>query len=166
MQGRILATAVCLLGLSSSGVTADEQPNFVFILADDQAPETLSTYGNEVCQTPNLDRLAREGMVLDDAHHMGSWSGAVCTPSRTMIMTGRSVWRIPGARGPGLKSTKEERLAAAEQSMPAVFNRAGYDTFRTCKNGNSYEAANKLFTVRRDSTKRGAGRWIAVVADW
>ena len=39
--------------------------------------------------------------------------------------------------------------------MPAVFNRAGYDTMRTCKKGNSYEGANKLFTVRHDATKRG-----------
>lgn len=39
--------------------------------------------------------------------------------------------------------------------MAAVFNRAGYDTMRTCKNGNSYEAANRQFTVRRDATKRG-----------
>ena len=40
-------------------------------------------------------------------------------------------------------------------TLPAVFNRAGYDTMRTCKNGNSYEAANELFTVRRDASKRG-----------
>ena len=43
----------------------------------------------------------------------------------------------------------------AQYTLPAVFNRAGYDTMRTCKNGNSYEAANKLFTVRHDGTRRG-----------
>ena len=43
----------------------------------------------------------------------------------------------------------------AQYTMPAVFNRAGYDTMRTCKRGNSYEAANELFTVRHDATKRG-----------
>ncbi len=42
-----------------------------------------------------------------------------------------------------------------QQTIPAVFNRAGYATMRTCKLGNSYEAANKLFTVRRDASKRG-----------
>jgi choline-sulfatase len=41
------------------------------------------------------------------------------------------------------------------QTIPAVFNRAGYDTMRTCKQGNSYEAANGQFTVRHDATKRG-----------
>ena len=39
--------------------------------------------------------------------------------------------------------------------MAAVFNKAGYDTMRTCKNGNSYEAANAKFTIRKDATKRG-----------
>jgi arylsulfatase A-like enzyme len=43
----------------------------------------------------------------------------------------------------------------AENTMAAVFNRAGYDTMRTCKPGNSYEAANKLFTVRHDASKNG-----------
>ena len=40
--------------------------------------------------------------------------------------------------------------------MAAVFNRAGYDTMRTCKKGNSYKAANEQFTVVHDATKRGA----------
>ncbi|MBI1313298.1 sulfatase-like hydrolase/transferase, partial [bacterium] len=125
-----------------------------FILTDDQSPETLSCYGNTLCETPNLDRLAKEGLVFDDAHHMGSWSGAVCTPSRTMIMTGRTVWNIPGANGPGLSFPKSFRKDAAQQSLPAVFNRAGYDTFRTCKNGNSFNEANALFATSRTATKR------------
>jgi choline-sulfatase len=131
------------------------RPNFLFILTDDQSPETLAAYGNDVCQTPNIDRLAAEGMVLHDAHHMGAWSGAVCTPSRTMIMTGRTVWRIPGAKGPGLTQAKTFRKEAAQQSMPAVFNRAGYDTFRTCKKGNSFNEANDLFAVSKVASKRG-----------
>ncbi len=143
---------------------AADRPNFVFILADDQSPETLSCYGNTECETPNLDRLAKEGIVLDDAHHMGSWSGAVCTPSRTMIMTGRTVWNIPGAKGPGLDFPKRFRQDAAQQSLPAVFNRAGYDTFRTCKNGNSFNEANALFATSRTATKRdgtpeGGSEW-------
>ena len=142
----------------------DDRPNFLFIFTDDQSPYTLSAYGNEVCRTPNIDRLAAEGMTLDDAHHMGSWSGAVCRPSRTMVMTGRTLWNIPGASGPGLEFPRNQRRAAAEQSMPAVFNRAGYDTFRTCKRGNSFDEANELFSVRRDATRRdgtpeGGSEW-------
>ena len=155
-----------LLAFASTapGSAAETRPNFLFILTDDQSPETLSCYGNKVCSTPHIDRLAREGIVLDDAHHMGAWSGAVCTPSRTMIMTGRTVWRLPGVRGPGLKSSKEHRREAARDSLPAVFNRAGYDTFRTCKNGNSFREANAEFTVRKDATRRqgtpeGGSQW-------
>ena len=159
--------AVALLILAFAGLRsahATDRPNILFILTDDQSPETLSCYGNTVCQTPNLDRLAKEGIVLDDAHHMGSWSGAVCTPSRTMIMTGRTVWNIPGAKGPGLDFPKRFRQEAAQQSLPAVFNRAGYDTFRTCKNGNSFNEANALFTTsrtasKRDGTPEGGSAW-------
>jgi len=147
------ATLFIVLCTVTQGFAVD-RPNFLFILADDQSPETLSCYGNTVCETPNLDRLANEGMVFDDAHHMGSWSGAVCTPSRTMIMTGRTVWNIPGAKGPGLSFPKSFRREAAQQSMAAVFNRAGYDTFRTCKNGNSFNEANALFSTSRTASKR------------
>ncbi len=133
---------------------AAEKPNFLLIVTDDQAPETLGCYGNEVCRTPNLDRLAEEGMVFHDAHHMGAWKGAVCTASRTMIMTGRTVWNIPGATGPGLKFPKDFRNQVARDSFPAVFNRAGYDTFRTCKRGNSFEEANQLFSTSRIASKR------------
>ena len=158
MNCRRLVAVVCLVRLFSGGIlhADDDRPNFLFILTDDQSPFTLSCYGNTVCETPNLDRLAAEGMILHDAHHMGSWSGAVCTPSRTMIMTGRTVWNIPGRKGKGPKTTKEDRQAAAQASMPAVFNRAGYDTMRTCKRGNSFDEANQLFTVSKVASKRGS----------
>ncbi len=157
---------ICLFLLMPGRPTeaSERRPNFLFILTDDQAPETLNAYGNTVCRTPNIDRLSREGMILLDAHHMGSWSGAVCTPSRTMIMTGRTVWRIPGAKGPGIEWPEGFRTQVAEQSMPALFNRAGYDTFRTCKKGNSFKEANALFTERQEATKRngtaeGGSEW-------
>ena len=89
-------------------------------------------------------------MVFDGAYHMGSFSGAVCTPSRHMVMTGRTVWHLPNALGG--KHCPDDIL---QHVMAAVFNHAGYDTMRTCKNGNSYAAANKLFDVVRDATKRG-----------
>jgi choline-sulfatase len=160
----LLLLSLTIATMCQASAAADKRPNFLFILTDDQSPETLNAYGQKVCETPNLDRLAAEGMVFDDAHHMGAWSGAVCTPSRTMIMTGRTVWNIPGASGPGLKQPKSFRKEAAQQSMPAVFNRAGYDTFRTCKNGNSFNEANALFTVsrtasKRDGTPEGGSEW-------
>ena len=141
---------------------ADDRPNFLFILTDDQAQATLGAYGNTICHTPNIDRIAKEGMLLTDAHHMGSWSGAVCLPSRTMIMTGRTVWRLPRRRRRNQPAAKYDATKIAQQSMGAVFTRAGYDTFRTCKNGNTFKAANELFTVRhggKDDRKPDASDW-------
>ena len=141
-----------------------DRPNILFILADDQSPYDLKMYNPaSTIDTPVLEKLAAEGMVFDGAYHMGSWSGAVCTPSRHMIMTGRSVWHVRGRAGKGKKKQPpaDDRGPVADlaelaaNSMPAVFNRAGYDTMRTCKKGNSFEGANQLFTVRHDASKRG-----------
>lgn len=139
-----------------------KRPNILFILVDDQSPFDLKMYNpKSPLETPHLDRLAKEGMVFDGAHHMGSWSGAVCTPSRHMIMTGRTVWHIPRRRGrrrkQGKKAQRNPHVPAdlPNDTMAAVFNRAGYETFRTCKRGNSYPAANAKFQIRHEATKRG-----------
>ena len=85
---------------TSSHALAEDRPNFLVIVVDDQSPFDLKCYNPaSELQTPTLDRLASEGMVLDAAHHMGSWVGAVCTASRTMIMTGRTLWHVPNKPG-------------------------------------------------------------------
>ena len=148
-----------LMGLSSI-VDAADRPNILLIIVDDQSPFDLKAYSpDSTLQTPNIDRLAREGMVFDGAHHMGAWVGAVCTASRHMIMSGRTVWHTPNKRGrrsnPNIDNATLVPPDLANHTLPAVFNRAGYKTMRTCKRGNSYEAANRLFTVRSDATRRG-----------
>jgi choline-sulfatase len=150
---RLAALGVCC----AVGVgVADEpgRPNILFILVDDQTPLELKAYDPQsMLDTPVLDRLAAEGMTLDGAYHMGSFVGAVCSPSRHMIMSGRTVWHLPNS-----PSALEKGLCPPgleQNTIPAVFNRAGYATMRTCKIGNSYEAANRLFAVRHDATKRG-----------
>ena len=150
----LLSTLLLLSGI------AEKKPNFLFIIVDDQSPLDLKIYNpRSILDTPNIDRLAKQGMVLDAAHHMGAWIGGVCTPSRHMVMSGRTVWHVPDKPGrimnPHVTDPKRVPPDLAQYSLPAVFNRAGYDTMRTCKNGNSYEAANKLFTVRHDGTRRG-----------
>ena len=153
--------SIYLLALSLLiACSADDRPNILFILADDQSPFDLKAYNpDSILDTPNIDRLAREGTIIDRAYHMGAWVGGVCTPSRHMIMSGRTVWHIPDKPGrtvnPHVTNPILVPTDLADYTMPAVFNRAGYDTMRTCKRGNSYEAANELFTVRHDATKRG-----------
>ncbi|MCA9159079.1 MAG: sulfatase-like hydrolase/transferase [Planctomycetales bacterium] len=147
----LLATLM-LFPLASTQASDPSQPNILFIISDDQSPMDLAVYNPQASlQTPVIDKLAAEGMVIEGAYHMGAFQGAVCTPSRHMIMTGRTVWHLP--IGPGVDRHCPPDLE--QNTIPAVFNRAGYATMRTCKNGNSYEAANKLFTVRHDASKRG-----------
>lgn len=140
--------------------TAAKRPNFLVIVVDDQSPFDFSFYNPQSeLQAPTLERLAASGMVLDSARHMGAWVGAVCTPSRHMIMSGRTLWHIPDrgnrANNPLAQDPHKVPADLANYTMPAVFNRAGYKTMRTCKKGNSYDAANELFTVRREASKRG-----------
>jgi choline-sulfatase len=136
---------------------SSKRPNVLFILADDQSPLDLRMYNPaSILDTPVLDQLASEGMVFDGAYHMGSWSGAVCTPSRHMIMSGRTVWHIPGRGNLNAANPKMVPVDLPENTMAAIFNRAGYATMRTCKRGNSYAAANEKFSVRHDSSKRGS----------
>lgn len=151
--GQLFAGIACLL-LSHGLLAEAKQPNFLFILVDDQSPLDLKCYNPQSpLDAPNLDRLAREGMVFEGAYHMGANLGAVCTASRHMIMSGRTLWHLPTA--PRALQTGLCPPDLEQQTLPAVFNRAGYATMRTCKQGNSYEAANKLFSVRHDATKRG-----------
>lgn len=154
------------LAVQSPAESKAKRPNILFVIVDDQSPFDLKTYNSDsILDTPNIDLLAADGMVFDQAYHMGAWSGAVCTPSRHMVMSGRTVWHIPD-RGNNKKNKKASKNPnesdpklvppdLANFTMPAVFNRAGYDTMRTCKRGNSYDAANKLFQVVKDATKRG-----------
>ena len=148
--------AVFLLAVGlGNAASAVERPNILFIMADDQSAYDLKIYDpDSSLDTPVLDKLAAEGMVFDGAHHMGAWAGAVCTPSRTMIMTGRTLWHAPG-KNPLASNPKYVPANIEKRSLAAVFNAAGYDTMRTCKKGNSYPAANEQFTVVHDSTKRG-----------
>ena len=64
-------------------------PNIVIVFADDQRTGTVHALGNEEIITPNLDKLVAEGMSFTNAYIMGSHSGAVCQPSRAMLLTGR-----------------------------------------------------------------------------
>ncbi len=147
-----LIAALLIVFFARTDAAEQSKPNILFIIVDDQSPTDLSFYNAKASmQTPVLAQLAKDGMVIDGAYHMGAFVGAVCTPSRHMVMSGRSVWHLPIGAG-----AKEHCPPNLEQNaIAAVFNRAGYSTMRTCKNGNSYSAANKQFTVVRDASKHG-----------
>lgn len=136
---------------TAAAETKAARRNILFIITDDQSPLDLKIYNSSSqLQTPNIDRIAREGMVFDEAYHMGAFVSAVCTPSRHMIKCGRTLWHLPIA--PEASQYCPSNLE--QVTTAAVFNRGEYDTMRTGKPGNSYEAANRLFTVRKDSAGR------------
>jgi arylsulfatase A-like enzyme len=151
--------------VSQTPTPSGRRPNILFIIVDDQSPFDFKFYNpSSTLHAPCIEKLAREGMVFDAAYHMGAFSGAVCTPSRHMVMCGRTVWHLPiGPKKARREEGKPRQPYVAPHCPPglesntlaAVFNRAGYDTMRTCKRGNSYEKANQQFTVRNDATKRG-----------
>ncbi len=152
-----------VISLTSNSVhTENKRPNILFIIADDQSPFDFKFYNDRSqLDAPVIEKIAAEGMVIDGAYHMGSWVGGVCTASRHMIMSGRTVWHIPDRKfrkPPANPNALNPKLVPPDlviNTLAAVFNRAGYDTMRTCKRGNSYDGANKQFTVVNDATKRG-----------
>ena len=87
MKHLAIILALCATALSM------EKPNVVFIFSDDQSHETVRALGHTDIDTPNLDRLAERGTFFTHAYNMGAWHGAVCVASRTMLVTGRTLWR-------------------------------------------------------------------------
>ena len=83
MKSIILSAAVAALSGGTIQQPAD-QPNVILIMADDLGHECLGTYGSKQYRTPNLDRLAAEGVRFDHAY-----SAPICTPTRVMLMTGK-----------------------------------------------------------------------------
>src|ERR1700683_3265783 len=77
--------------LPSRAADAPARPNIVFILADDIGYGDFSCYGATKVKTPQIDKIAREGIRFLDAHSTGS----VCTPTRYAFMTGQYAWRNP-----------------------------------------------------------------------
>src|SRR5262245_53762482 len=115
---RVTAASLTLALLAAGGLAAGPpaRPNILFILADDQRFDTIGALGNDEIRTPTLDQLAKRGFVFTNAYCMGGLVPAVCTPSRTMLLTGKSLFRIPPA---GAKAYDGPML-------PTVFKASGY----------------------------------------
>lgn len=112
------------------------KPNIVFIFTDDQTYSSVHALGNKEIITPSLDKLVNLGTTFTNAYNMGSWSGAVCTASRTMLNSGRSVWRANTFRKKWGKDNVEDQNAAKlleDQSWSKLLEAHGYETYMTGK---------------------------------
>ncbi|HEX4132612.1 MAG TPA: sulfatase [Pirellulales bacterium] len=98
------------------------RPNVIVILSDDQGYADLGCFGAEGFETPNLDRMAREGIRFQEFHVASS----VCSPSRAALMTGCYPQRVglPAV----LEADSETGLNADEETLPELLKQAGYAT--------------------------------------
>ena len=108
----------------------EDLPNILFLFADDYTYDAIHALGNSIIETPNLDRLIRNGTHFTNVFNMGGWNGAVCVASRSMIITGKTIW---DARSISDQWSKKENLEAAQQSWGKLLEQKGYHTYMTGK---------------------------------
>ena len=95
----------------------DRPPNILFIMSDDHAYQAISAYSDHLIQTPNIDRLALEGMLFSNA----CVTNSICAPSRATILTGKHT-HIHG------KVDNRRPFDTTQVTFPQIFQQAGYQT--------------------------------------
>ncbi len=111
----LLSTAILL--------TAAEKPNILFIFTDDQSYETIRALGHTDIDTPNLDRLVAKGATFTHAYNMGAWHGAICVASRSMLLTGQTVWHAKE------NEKNQKAIVEAGRLWPQRMAAQGYETY-------------------------------------
>ena len=118
----IKSLAILLPLFASIAIThAAERPNIVFIFTDDHALEAISAYGDrfdKVSPTPNIDRIATEGMLFRNSF----CGNSICGPSRATILTGKHTHRN------GYMDNNSSRFDGTQQTFPKLLQKAGYET--------------------------------------
>ena len=107
-------------------VTKKQQPNIIYILADDMGIGDLGSYGQKIIQTPNLDKLAARGMQFTQ-HYSGA---AVCAPSRSTLMTGQHTGHTPIRGNRQFIKDEEGQVPLPKNSVTVaeILKTAGYTT--------------------------------------
>ncbi|MFO7692084.1 MAG: arylsulfatase [Vicinamibacterales bacterium] len=119
-----LLSGLLALAAVDAAAQAVPRPNIILILADDLGYGDIGSYGQQIIQTPNLDRLAAEGLRFTQ-FYAGS---TVCAPSRSVLMTGRHMGhtRVRGNAGAG--NYAAQTLTAGDTTVARVLQDAGYTT--------------------------------------
>jgi len=130
LLGSLLAA---LPAMASAG-----RPNILFLFADDQRADTIAAHGNTHIDTPNIDSLVARGFSFRRNYTFGSNNGAVCVPSRAMLMTGKSWFRI------------DAPTMGGGQLIPEVLGEQGYQTFATGKWHNGEASCERGFQQARN----------------
>ncbi|MDR6844676.1 arylsulfatase [Flavobacterium granuli] len=123
---RLLSFVLFLIGVTAfcqkKGSAAKSTPNVIIIYADDLGYGDLSCYGATKIKTPNIDKLAAQGVRMTNAHA----TAATCTPSRYSLMTGQYPWR---KQGTGILPGDAALIIPTDKlTLPLLFKKAGYTT--------------------------------------
>ncbi|NJB35177.1 sulfatase-like hydrolase/transferase [Croceivirga sp. JEA036] len=129
------------------------KPNFIFLFADDYTYSAIHALGNSEIITPNLDRLVAEGTTFTHAYNMGAWNGAVCVASRSMMISGRSVWDAQKSYE-GWK--KDQDL---EHTWGNYMKTAGYETYMGGKWHVTAKTQNVFDHVKNEKPGMPGDQW-------
>lgn len=106
-----------LMAVPAGAIEKPRQPNVLFVFTDDHASHAMSCYGSKINKTPNLDRIAKEGMLFRNCFCTNS----ICAPSRAVILTGKHSH---------LNGVIDNRVSfdGSQQTFPKLLQKAGYQT--------------------------------------
>lgn len=133
--------------------SSQARPNILFILTDDQRPDSFGYFGDKHAKTPHLDRVFKEGFVFNKAYLQGGMTSAVCLPSRSMILSGQNLFEAP-------------RDLAGVTTLPERFRQVGYTTFLTGKWHNGEESLLRSFDAAEDVFLGGAAGRHTNIPTW
>jgi arylsulfatase A-like enzyme len=166
---KIVGCAWICLPVLCSVLAARSKPNVLLLVTDDQRPDTIASLGNDVIETPNLDRLVKRGTTFKHA----TCANPLCVPSRAEILSGCSSFRN-GVLGMGA-----ERINPELTLLPVAMTSGGYHAWYSGKwmnNGKpltqGYDETSGLFTGGGGTWKRGEvirgrkGRSITGYRNW
>ena len=114
-QPQVTDNSGCLLGQDKAGVA--DRPNIIFIMTDDHTKQAMSCYGSQINRTPNIDRIARDGIRFENSFVTNS----ICAPSRAVALTGKY------SHINGLKDNRD-RFNGDQMTFPKLLQKAGYQT--------------------------------------
>lgn len=141
----------------------EEAPNIVFIMADDLGWADLGCYGRDDIETPNIDRLARQGMRFTNAYA----NSCVCSPTRVALMTGRYQYRVDVGLDEPLGKNPDRGLDPSQPTISRLMKDSGY---RTALIGKWHLGAMERFSPLKHGYDelwgiKGGGRWLFRLSD-
>lgn len=130
----IICAVTPVLGQKKS---KSKQPNVIVIYTDDHRYTGVHALGGQAVITPNLDRLASEGIAFTNAYLQGSFSGATCVPSRAMLLTGRNLFQLGDGQG--------RTIPTDHKTMGEAFMDAGYYSYHVGKWHQDFDVLARSF---------------------